>query len=660
MVHIPTLIFYKRLLLFLLLTTLPVPSVEEEHNLAVSSDGSITDSGYGSAYNRGSSNNVSDKSPPGVNTYASLALKNVNAEDFTLAKKFLSKARFQEPFNYRHWHDLAVLFLRSGQTIDASYHFQKALQLITLALNDNVDKTTHAELSKDKTHIVNVYEHMQKTIKLSTDKIIEECDILLNNLKYVKAIECLKTVYQMKDIFVKSNKKSFQKSILNRIRYALFNTGYAEEALDICKEVSDIEGHEIICDQDEYYMVTLRAHVCFIKYIKNGGSFPLLKYTNNPCIVFSNNYAKGNGLVAPRKHDLFFKCIMLAAGNFLSDAIKCGERLLNFSQNIHNKNAKVIEREKSLMPVYDVVRAWHVRQAMDRNAQNLFGNYQHPSFFLLGKVFVLNRKKRAYRRYQAKKVLTRLELGIPLTFVDAIDKEEIQHQLEENNNNVGTSLLNVLKRYNLSNTFKIAPNELKTAKPTLGEIGCAMSHVYLWKKLLQSKSPFAIVFEDDAIIKGNLERYEREVGRFLSREIHFLSVNSDLPQKLKDWDYLHLGACKKTPLENYILPPFLSQSDFQYCTHAYVVSRRGATKLLNLVSKYNVIPIDNFLTWAWGKPHETAREKIVMYSNPHDYMTQDEQINSFVLGNRLVPFTQFNVKDGSPHGGTSDVSRGHQ
>ena len=70
-------------------------------------------------------------------------------------------------------------------------------------------------------------------------------------------------------------------------------------------------------------------------------------------------------------------------------------------------------------------------------------------------------------------------------------------------------------------------------KPTYGEIGCALSHIYLWQKLLDSKHPFAIVFEDDAIIKGDLERYEREVGNFISRELQFLSLNSDLPSKIQ-------------------------------------------------------------------------------------------------------------------------------
>ena len=239
--------------------------------------------------------------------------------------------------------------------------------------------------------------------------------------------------------------------------------------------------------------------------------------------------------------------------------------------------------DKSLMSPQSILRTWYVRQS-SKVPSLIASHYQHSSFFLRGKIFVLNRKKRGYRKFQAKKVLSRLELGIPLTFVNAIDKDEIEEEVFKSNGNVVKGLGNVLNTHKLSHIFKIEAEEIAYLKPTYGEIGCALSHIYLWQKLLDSKHPFAIVFEDDAIIKGDLERYEREVGNFISRELQFLSLNSDLPSKIQNWDYLHLGACKRTPLENFILPPFLSQSDFNFCTHAYVISRNGAKKLLQLTS----------------------------------------------------------------------------
>ena len=80
--------------------------------------------------------------------------------------------------------------------------------------------------------------------------------------------------------------------------------------------------------------------------------------------------------------------------------------------------------------------------------------------------------------------------------------------------NVSHGLKETLVRHNLSQKFKISMEKLKFLSPLL-EIPCAMSHVSIWKKVVDSRLPFAIVFEDDAIIQGDRERYEREIGRFV-------------------------------------------------------------------------------------------------------------------------------------------------
>ena len=49
---------------------------------------------------------------------------------------------------------------------------------------------------------------------------------------------------------------------------------------------------------------------------------------------------------------------------------------------------------------------------------------------------------------------------------------------------------------------------------------------------------------------------------------------------------------------------------------------------------------------------------IPMYRNDN-LLRKQERLNAFVLGARLLPFAQFNVHHGSPHGKTSDVTRAH-
>ena len=77
------------------------------------------------------------------------------------------------------------------------------------------------------------------------------------------------------------------------------------------------------------------------------------------------------------------------------------------------------------MPIADIVRLWHGRQSLGlmplRKQKNLF--------FHRGRVFVLNRRNRKYRRYQAQKALSR-RFRPELTFLDAIDKDVILSDIE--------------------------------------------------------------------------------------------------------------------------------------------------------------------------------------------------------------------------------------
>ena len=66
---------------------------------------------------------------------------------------------------------------------------------------------------------------------------------------------------------------------------------------------------------------------------------------------------------------------------------------------------------------------------------------------------MLNRRNRKYRRYQAQKALSRLDLGLELTFLDAIDKDVILSDIEKYKGNVSHGLEETLVRHNLSQNF---------------------------------------------------------------------------------------------------------------------------------------------------------------------------------------------------------------
>jgi GR25 family glycosyltransferase involved in LPS biosynthesis len=101
-----------------------------------------------------------------------------------------------------------------------------------------------------------------------------------------------------------------------------------------------------------------------------------------------------------------------------------------------------------------------------------------------------------------------------------------------------------------------------------GAIGCSLSHFKLWEQLLASSAPAYIVFEDDISLPVGIKAKLETV------------VNSAPP----DWDVIQLQqsifrdgspSCK----------PIADQKPWQLCTslmgtHAYIVSRRGAKRLL--------------------------------------------------------------------------------
>jgi hypothetical protein len=132
-------------------------------------------------------------------------------------------------------------------------------------------------------------------------------------------------------------------------------------------------------------------------------------------------------------------------------------------------------------------------------------------------------------------------------------------------------------------------------------IGCYQSHLSLYKRIVDQNLPYAIIFEDDVDpVDGwdvKLMEYLDELGpnfdllllgyhsEYMVKDVH---TNPILAQGLSA-----LGICR----------PFSQRTDHIVTpttfggTHAYMISRKGAQKLLDYLSSTNVrIPIDVNLT----------------------------------------------------------------
>jgi GR25 family glycosyltransferase involved in LPS biosynthesis len=128
---------------------------------------------------------------------------------------------------------------------------------------------------------------------------------------------------------------------------------------------------------------------------------------------------------------------------------------------------------------------------------------------------------------------------------------------------------------------------------TPGMIGCYLSHVKFWEKVRSESVPYQLVLEDDAIVSPN----------FHQRAQQMIDELQDNPKTRDSWDVLLLGAFSCVhPEKRYGVfrgQAFLLGGGRQprritshihiphrpLGTHAYILSQRGARKLLQLASR---------------------------------------------------------------------------
>jgi glycosyl transferase, family 25 len=108
-----------------------------------------------------------------------------------------------------------------------------------------------------------------------------------------------------------------------------------------------------------------------------------------------------------------------------------------------------------------------------------------------------------------------------------------------------------------------------------GTIGCAASHKYLWKQLVDSNEEFYLIFEDDIEINDKSFDIIKKIIPFLNDE-------------QLDIDYLNLNCVNfgctiqktKFKIDNYEFgKPYLPLQ-----TGSYIITKKGAQKLLNNIS----------------------------------------------------------------------------
>lgn len=116
-----------------------------------------------------------------------------------------------------------------------------------------------------------------------------------------------------------------------------------------------------------------------------------------------------------------------------------------------------------------------------------------------------------------------------------------------------------------------------------GHIGCTLSHISLWKKIVDEQLPYLFIFEDDALPHPKF----REVGSIwwdkTPRDVDMILIGNQMDPK---------NSALYDP-QNLILkcPAF--------CLHAYLVTQKGAQKLMQLVKAQPILKMNDVQVLEW-------------------------------------------------------------
>jgi GR25 family glycosyltransferase involved in LPS biosynthesis len=148
--------------------------------------------------------------------------------------------------------------------------------------------------------------------------------------------------------------------------------------------------------------------------------------------------------------------------------------------------------------------------------------------------------------------------------------------------------------------------ENKTKTLTDGEVGCCMSHIGVWEKIIQDDIEVALILEDDAV-------------KYLPG---FDNIVQDLFQQLPDdWDIFLTGywSYDKNDIK---ISEMIYKCEIFILAHAYFITKKACQKILESHLPLK-LPLDNFLS--------SVSKELNIYR--HNYGTKDTSSSS----NKRIP-----------------------
>lgn len=188
------------------------------------------------------------------------------------------------------------------------------------------------------------------------------------------------------------------------------------------------------------------------------------------------------------------------------------------------------------------------------------------------KTYIINMKSAVSRREYMLDICSKYKNFLDIEFFEAING----HNLEDDV---------IYEKYNPQKSIKFIGRPLKK-----GEIGCILSHIEIYKRIIENNIKYALILEDDIILDDNLANeinsifsYPKNWDVVLYGHYSYYLNNREIPSPVSIWNkYKREGNSTLYRL-----------TGFGYGTHGYLISQNGAKKLLKELSEYYA-PIDYY------------------------------------------------------------------
>ncbi|KAK4820405.1 hypothetical protein QYF61_026241 [Mycteria americana] len=204
---------------------------------------------------------------------------------------------------------------------------------------------------------------------------------------------------------------------------------------------------------------------------------------------------------------------------------------------------------------------------------------KNPDKMGFDEIFMINLKRRKDRRDRMLRTLYEQEIAVKI--VEAVDGKAL------NTSQLKALSIDMLPGY----------RDPYSSRPlTRGEIGCFLSHYYIWKEVVNRELEKTLVIEDDV-------RFEHQFKRKL------MKLMNDIEQAQLDWELIYIGRKRMQVQEPEKAVPNvmnLVEADYSYWTLGYAISFQGAQKLIGAEPFSKMLPVDEFLPVMYNK-HPVAK-----------------------------------------------------